>query len=445
MAERGKGSGATVALLAALGLALALAGPGGRAPENGAEQGPVPSLDPERLAEISVRSTPAVARAVAGIRGLEFDRVPEPEVVTSDYLNRLGAREAKRGRAEAALAAGEAEARIAGLLASDEQLEALYTATGDLAAAAYDTRRDRLYVVSDAVAANRSLVEFVLAHELGHALEDERFGLPEDGASDDAALAETALVEGSATAVMVEYAATELSYAELVAASSGIDAGTGAVPQFALDQLLWTYLGGQRFVDELRALAGGDWKLVDYALEARPPATTEQVMHPRKYVREERPQVVRVRSAALEAGGWRLVHGGVQGEFATAQLLEVGAAPALASRAARGWGGDTYELWRRDTAAAGCEHPCRADLVLALGWRWDRDRDAGEFARAMRAYAEDGLGGVAESENVWAIDGGALALAGGARTSALVFAPTARLAREVAVEQVEPAPGRIAR
>ena len=46
----------------------------------------------------------------------------------------------------------------------------------------------------------------VLAHELTHALEDQRFGLSlEEGESDDAALARLALVEGSATLVMQQY------------------------------------------------------------------------------------------------------------------------------------------------------------------------------------------------------------------------------------------------
>ncbi len=288
------GRSGSAQLLCALAILVALAAvlvasPGDRATAggDGEDAKGAASLGPDALARISVRSTPAVARRVARIRGLEFKRVPKPEVVDSDYLNRLGKREFERAGGRMRIGADEAAARITGLLAPDEQLESLYGSTGDLAAAAYDTERDRLYVVSDAVVPNRALVEFVLAHELDHALEDERYGLPDiERLDDDAALAQTALTEGSATSVMVDYGASYLSPTELLGATAGVDDGTAGVPKFAVDQLLWTYLQGNDFVAELRGLAGG-WKLVDYAIEHREPASTEQILHPTKYVHDE--------------------------------------------------------------------------------------------------------------------------------------------------------------
>jgi len=203
--------------------------------------------------------------------------------VSADYLNHLGLRELRRHRGELGLGADEAVARITGIVGADEQVEAAYRSTGDLAAAAYDTKTQRLYVVRDAAAVNRTLIEFLLSHELDHALEDQRFGLPEGTRlDDDGALARQALVEGLATNVMVEYAARYLNPLSLIAATGQIDTGTGHVPEAFVDQLTWTYLGGNRFVSSLRELAGG-WKLVDYALDSRPPATTEQVLHPPKY------------------------------------------------------------------------------------------------------------------------------------------------------------------
>ena len=268
---------------------------------------PAEQLDPAELERISVEAVPGVADGVERIRGLEFRRLPEPEVVSSAYLNRLGARELERQEGELGLAADDAVGRITGLLAPGEDLRAAYESTGDLAAAAYDPRTKRLFVVSDAVAANRALVEFVLAHELDHALEDQRFGLRDARRlDDDGALAAQALTEGSATAVMTDFAVRHLNPLELLAATDTIDQGAGDVPAVLVEQLTWTYLGGQRFVTELRELAGG-WKLVDYALSERPPASTEQVLHPRKYLADERPEPVRIdpggaRGAGLAAG-----------------------------------------------------------------------------------------------------------------------------------------------
>jgi hypothetical protein len=423
-----------LAILALLGLALASADGGDpAAAEPAAAEGGATGLDPEALARISVAATPRVARRVEAIRELEFDTVPEPEVVSAEYLNRLGLRELERSGESADLGAAEAAARMLGLIDADEQLEPALESTGDLAAAAYDPRSERLYVVEDAVVANRALVEFLLAHELNHALEDQRFGLRDsEGLDDDAALAETALIEGTATAVMVEYA-RHLNPFELLAASGALDAGTGAVPDFVVDQLTWTYVGGERFVQELWALAGG-WKVIDYALGTRPPASTEQVLHPRKYVEDERPLAVRIDAAALGDGGWERFDGGRLGELTTADLLRLGD-PEAARKAARGWGGDRYELWRHPGGATECADDCRERLAIVVRWRWDSAADAREAAVAADSYAERGLGATPAGPGLWKLDGGAIAVAGGAAATTLVMAPTARAAAALASAQ----------
>jgi hypothetical protein len=385
------------------------------------------------LAKLSVAVTPAVARRVERLRELEFRRIPRAEVVGSDHLRRLERRELRESGGARDLAADEATVRMVGLLATEESLESATTAGSDLAAAAYDTKSERLYVVRDAVSANRALVEFVLAHELTHAIEDSNFGLAEPSAgSDDRSLAQLALGEGTATAVMIDYAAGHLNPAELLAATAAIDDDTGDVPDFVVEQLEWAYLGGQRFIDAVRELGGG-WTLVDYALESRPPASTEQIIHPRKYIRDERPLEVEIDARALRAGGWRLATAGDVGEYATAQLLELGGDEPLATRAAAGWGGDRYELWRRDVSPAACAPDCLDDLVLAIAWRWDTPGDAGQFAAAVRRYAAAALGASAVAPDAWELPGGsAAALGRRGDATTLVLAPTQSLARTVA-------------
>ena len=423
-----------------LGASLALAGPGGgpATADPGAGSPSESGLDRRELTRISVASTPRVARRVERVRELRFDRVPRPEVVGSEFLNRLGLRELRRADALAGIAADDAVGRITGLLGPEEELEAAYESTGDLAAAAYDPKTDRLYVVSDAVVANRALVEFVLAHELDHALEDQRFGLPaSEDVDDDGGLAEVALVEGSATAAMIDYAARNLDPLALLAATQGVDTGTGDVPKAYVDQLTWAYLGGMRFVETLRDLAGS-WKLVDYALDSRPPATTEQVLHPRKYIDDERPSAVRIDGAPLRTNGWRRIDADVFGELPTSQLLELGADRDAARAAAAGWDGDRYELWRHDVAPGDCEYPCRADLVLVAVWAFDTAADATEFDRAAREYLERGLDARPVGRDRWRVEGGYVALAGGERGSAIVFAPTDALADATALAQFGP-------
>jgi len=114
---------------------------------------------------------------------------------------------------------------------------------------------------------------------------------------------------------------------------------------------------------------------VDAAMRFRPPASTEQVLHPEKYLRVEQPD----RVAAPSLRGWKVLERSTVGEWLTARLL-AGAGGTGAAEAAAGWGGDAYTLLGRGDERA-----------LGIRWRWDTARDAREFASALRAWAEDGM------------------------------------------------------
>ncbi len=131
------------------------------------------------------------------------------------------------------------------------------------------------------------------------------------------------------------------------------------------------------------------------------PESTEQILHPEKWVAVETPLRV---SLDVELGaGWRRAVRGTWGEWQTRELLGGGSAKA----AAAGWGGDRYELWQR-----------AGEDVLVMRWRWDTLADASEFEAALRGAP------VAER------DGAAVHARGD--TVTLVLAPSASLARRVA-------------
>ncbi|MGH2986400.1 MAG: hypothetical protein ACRDLO_06915, partial [Solirubrobacterales bacterium] len=342
----------------------------------------------------------------------------------------ITAREADRQpRLGRRLAEDEATARLLGLMKPSEQLDTLAGGAPDLAAAAWDTRLERLYVIADASGEDVALLEFLLAHELEHALSDQRFGLPEpQGVGDDAVLARLALIEGAATAVMIEYAARHLNPFALGAATAGLDPGTEGVPRFFVESLTWAYLRGAAFVDALREVGAG-WERVDAAL-ARPPASTEQVLHPRAYLRGERPLHVAPDVSALRDRGWNVVGRGGLGEFTTAQLLRLGTPRPIAALAARGWGGDGYVLLGpRDRGSIGCERDCRRWRVLAVEWRWDSAAAAREFNRTLPAYLIGGLGAEPRGGASWALEGAWIASASFGDTVRLGFAPRKPLAR----------------
>src|SRR6185436_5021579 len=110
---------------------------------------------------------------------------------------------------------------------------------------------------------------------------------------------------------------------------------------------------------------------------ARPPESTEQILHPEKYAAEERPVVFTIRKAAEALGerGYRQIYGTTFGELGVAMLLETHFPQENLASVSEGWGGDTLAVFEKEGAPP---------LVLWLT-EWDTEEDAIEFqAQAFR-------------------------------------------------------------
>ena len=352
-----------------------------------------------------------------------------PEVISGERFGEIvGGQVPSGARADRELADVETVARMLGVQAPDEQLDVLSTGAPDLAAAAYDTKSERLFVIRDAVGTSRALLEFLLAHELEHALDDQNFGLEEaDEDDDDRALADSALVEGAATSVMIDYAIRHLDPLALSAATVGIDPGTEGVPRFAVEQLTWAYLEGSAFVNALRD--GGNWSRVDAAFGPRPPLSTEHILHPDRFEAGERPVRVTTQTDVIETRGWRVIDRAILGEFSTRQVLEVGAPDDAVEVAATGWGGDEYVLLSRDRGGVDCEEDCAEERIVVAAWRWDSAAEADEFDRTLPAYLIAGREAEKVGAGLWSIDGAWVATAIEDEATAIAFAPSRELAR----------------
>ena len=319
-------------------------------------------------------SVATITTRVEALRGLRFDSRPVPQRVSPEQARREGLESLDRAYPESRRKADEEVLKLLGLIEADVDLRKISSSVfGEGVAGYYDPRSKRLRIVSGATP--DALGEMILAHELTHALEDQRFGLAlDEGATDDAALARLALVEGSAMLVMQQYLIRHIGAEQALSGLLGSAMQTGPdLPQFLEDQLIFPYLSGLEFVSALQAKSG--WKLVDLADRERLPESTEQILHPEKWIEAEPPLPVRV---DVELGDeWRRVARGTWGEWQTRELLE-----SNGDAAAAGWGGDRYELWQRGTCAAA---PCRDSDVLVMKWRWDTPEDAREFEAALRA------------------------------------------------------------
>jgi hypothetical protein len=367
-----------------------------------------------------------IARRVEALRGLRFESLPRPVSVTPAQARREGLEDLDRSYPEERRRADEQVLKLLGLIDPSVDLREISASVfSEGVAGYYDPRTKRMRTVRGAATGTRVLAEMVLAHELTHALEDQRYGLglEDQGGSDDAALARLALVEGTASELMYAYARRHFTAEETLGGVLGSAfAPTGSLPGFLQAQLVFPYTGGAQFVAALRERAGGRWTLVDLAERTRPPASTEQVMHPEKWVRVEPPLPVRLRAGAALAEGWERAAAGVLGEFQTRELL-ARAGGGGSAEAAEGWGGDRYELWRRSGSGSECAAPCRAEAALVVRWRWDTEADQREFATKLRQWVRDGLGPVSGGSVAVAVRGGAVTLA---------MAPSRALARRLA-------------
>jgi hypothetical protein len=402
-----------VALLVALAAIGVLAGEEDEEPE----QAVAPSgLTLEQVTE----RVEEVARGVERVRDLEFDRLPRVTLVSPEAAARASVEELDRQVPPSKQRVAERLLAMLGLIPPGTRLrDVVGTALAEEVAGYYIPRTGTLALVRGA-GLEGLVAEVTLAHELTHALEDQRFGIDSPGVSDllgDRPSADAALVEGSATVAMVEYVVlTQAGGGDLPAGvrsraleqmeGIALPASSG-LPRYIREGLVFPYAAGGGFVDRLERRGG--WAAVNRAFGEDAPVSTEQIIHPRKYDAGERPVRVRLSRYRSELPkGARVVERGDLGEFDTAQFLHDANGRERSEEAAAGWGGSTFELWRL---------PGGGDL-LAMAWAWDTPRDAAEFAAAAQRSVErlDSAG----------------AVHGGGERVAVVLAPEAALARRVA-------------
>ncbi len=251
--------------------------------------------------------------------------------------------------------------------------------------------------------------KYIYSHEFMHALQDQHFDLTSLGVYPECTLAAQncmairALVEGQAEYVQNlwwQSFATAQDFADI---SRYVPPTTlfqeEAPPYFSLSGSFPYFYGGA-FVDTLYQRDG--WNEVNDAF-SRLPDTTEQIIHPEKYVARE--QGIEVNDPDLDQAlgeGWRRLRRDALGEWETFLLLAYGVdeqaqiAEEQAVGAAEGWGGDTYQVYRHDG---------NSQTVLAAHWTWDNNSHKDEFYAALSDYLGARYRGANISDTCWLVEG----------------------------------------
>ncbi len=217
-----------------------------------------------------------------------------------------------------------------------------------------------LYIVEENFNPYDPVAKRAIAHELTHILQYKYFH-PKYPATTDGGLAMRALVEGDADFV-----------ADMYCNLTGIKPrGPLPIPvdhpYIALQS--FPYIYGEKFVSYLYHKANNTWTLVNQAYK-NPPRSTEQVMHPEKYLAHENPVNVTLIVNETE----KPVYTDVMGEYYILLVLAPKIGLDQAKKAAEGWGGDLLALFHNNKTNT---------WTLYWNTTWDTIEDAKEYYNAI--------------------------------------------------------------
>ena len=246
----------------------------------------------------------------------------------------------------------------------------------------------------------------VAVHELTHALQDQYFNLDnyldnEDRTSDQL-LARSAVVEGDATAVMLDYTRRLVGQGPISSVNSvqsvmlqnvlgaslvGAQAG---VPESLSLLIIFPYTSGLRFAHTLLMKKKG-YSILDSALKD-PPNTTEEILHPELHLSGDKSYVDITDSELNDAvidNAWKSTYSDTLGEFIISMIIGTQSSDRpKAALAAAGWGGDRVAIFEKD-----------GSKKLVWITKWDTDKDTTEFYEAMTSLLHKRFAGSKANSN----------------------------------------------
>ena len=351
--------------------------------------------DPTPL-ETLLASTDAVAKEVSKVRGLPLKHPIPNDVVDKEQLRGRLLKMASDGKSAAETRAeGIALERWGMIPPGTDYAKLVIDLLTDQIAGYYDPETKKL-TINTSVDSDPGWAQMVLAHELDHGLQDQTFDLKvfEDlpDSEGDAAVARHALVEGDGIALMLEvmllrnhapipWGNPEIADAIAKAMTTpGTDDSLDKAPLALREAMIFPYREGFSFVAALRR--NRPWSAVDGAFK-RPPRSTEQIIHPERYLVDEKPIGV----ALAAPTGFTVAEQTVWGELGfDLWLRSHGVAADAAAQAAAGWGGDRSMVLARGARYVGVTRS-----------EWDSEPDAIEaFDASSRALADSVVGGRVE-------------------------------------------------
>jgi hypothetical protein len=239
----------------------------------------------------------------------------------------------------------------------------------------YDPEDEKMYIVGEIH--SEEYVNYILAHEYTHALQDQNFDLEEymDRESFDVDFARLCSIEGDATLTMEKWSdenldeldkrIIELEGTIQVLSSIDFTGREGYSNEVLSEMAYFPYDGGLEFVKNV--YDDGGYEAVNQLFTTKPPLSSEQVLHYEKYLEYEKPDNV---SFFGDVSGLTLEFSTTVGEKILSEMLiyNEGSSEDWMSTA-RGWGGDRM-----------LGYSSGDDFLTVLVTQWDSTDANGDFS-----------------------------------------------------------------
>ncbi len=224
----------------------------------------------------------------------------------------------------------------------------------------YDPEKKTMYL-SDWLP--ESIQETILAHELFHAVQDKNYDilkyLKMDNKNSDAKVAVASVLEGEATAIMMDYMLVmkmgkkEMEFDKIpnleklmemqMSMQNNSMPTLSKSPKMIQQSLVFPYLKGLSFVKYIKQSSG--WKGLNDVYK-RVPISTEQILHPEKYLNNEKPIEIKVKNPEKLFKNSKLLGETILGESFFHTLFNTDDIDKTNKDDANGWGGDKVFIFR---------------------------------------------------------------------------------------------------
>lgn len=277
----------------------------------------------------------------------------------------------------------EAELQALGLVSRDFKLQDFlldfYT---EQAAGFYDPHRKTMFIADWATP---DMQKLILSHELTHALQDQNFDLIKfmqaDKGNDDATNTRQAIVEGHATAAMMQQLVAPMSLGDLPALEPIMTQVIhqqfeefpifSKAPFFFRMEALFPYIQGMGFMQS--GLKRGGWAELN-KLFSNPPRTTREIFVPGVYFDHQPPVSITLPKPALlaDSKGLNLLTDNIMGSLGYYALIGQFISEDEAKKLSPELTGDRFLLY---------EGPAAKQYTLLARTRWSDSETALAFFR----------------------------------------------------------------